>query len=70
MEQQAKGEAFIPEGQELLRCTIDKETGEVLRLKAALRGITVGALVDELVRHSYSRDKLLEDWANSIPPGR
>ena len=63
--------ARIPAGREVLQITVDVETASLLRVKAALRRVTVGRLVEELARQAYTRDQVLEDWAaESVPAPR
>ncbi len=54
--------ARIPDGREMLQCTIDSETMSILRVKAAMERITVGNLVDRLVKQAFSRCKIMEEW--------
>ena len=69
--------ARIPAGREVLQVTVDVETATLLRVKAALRRITVGRLVEELARHAYTRDQVIEEWgqrqeartAETVEPG-
>jgi hypothetical protein len=42
--------ARIPEGREVLQVTVDSEVATILRVQAALRRITPGRLIEDLVR--------------------
>ena len=59
--------ARIPAGREILQITVDTEVGTRLRVKAALRRMTVGRLVEELVHHAWDRDDALNSWIHEIP---
>jgi len=62
------GMARIPEGREMLQCTIDTESMSVLKVKAAMNRMTVGRFLDQLIRTTYSRDKIVEEWAAGATP--
>jgi hypothetical protein len=52
----------------MLQCTIDTETMSVLKVKAAMNRMTVGRFLDSLIHSTYSRDKIVEEWAAGTPP--
>ena len=60
--------ARIPEGREMLQCTIDTESMSVLKVKAAMNRMTVGRFLDQLIHATYSRDKIVEEWAAGTAP--
>ena len=54
--------ARIPIGREVMQCTVDTEVADLLRVKAAMHRMTVGRLIEQMTRNTYSRDAIIEAW--------